>query len=622
MYSLAIQATLYMLRKCCYILFYLLCCSALLSQTVLRNREKCIQAKNKGYDLLYRFKPELAFEQFDTAIHYAKKMNDDILLGMTLSGSGQSLWYMSRFQEAIDSVEKAIYYLRKGKANNWEMSSALRIVSNIYDETGNYVKAFETVKEAVNLALKGDDRQNKVLSLVQLGALYNTIGDAATAMIYYKQAEELKPMRKGYPYRELHRHMGLLYAGRRSFDTAQYHYKLALPGHPSPRNIYLRIGESYLLQGRLDTAYHFLRNVYPGALELGDVPILAPTMIGLGKIYLARGQFDSALIMANNAFNLATESEGRSNIKNASLLLSDIYARRNDSTRAFFYYKRYVSLQDSLLSEQFRGQLFSFKKSAEEERQQAQLRLLKWGILLLTLMAAFIILILILRHKHEKLKLQQRSDELKMQALRAQMNPHFIFNCLSAINHFILKGQTDAASDYLTRFSRLIRLVLVNAEKNRVSLEEELDMLKLYLEMEQLRFKDAFDYHIRYDAAIQPSMIQVPSFILQPFCENAIWHGLLHKDGKGILVIDLAMKDEVMVCTITDNGIGMTKAAAMQTKIAEKQGSFGLTLTTERLALFNDDTKASGSFLIENMKDEHGNVTGTKVVLSIKNKHV
>jgi tetratricopeptide (TPR) repeat protein len=611
-----------MLHKFCFIVLYLLFCSPLLAQTALQNREKCIQAKNLGYDFLYRFKPELAFEQFDTAIHYAKKMNDDILLGVSLSGSGQSLWYMSRFQGAIDSLEKAIYYLRKGRATNWEMSSALRIISNLYDETGNYAKAFETVTEAVNLALKGDDRQNKVLSLVQLGALYNTIGDSATAMAYYKQADNLNPMRTGYPYRELHRQMGLLYAGRKAFSMALYHYNLALPGHPARRNIYLRIGECYLLQGKLDTAYKFLHDVYPGAVEVGDVPILAPTMIGLGKIYLARGQLDSALLMAKSAFNLATEREGRSNIKNASLLLSDIYVKRNDSARAFFYYRRYVSLQDSLLSEQFRGQLFSFKKNVEEERQRAQLRLLKWGILLLSLMAAFIILILVLRHKHEKLKLQQRSDELKMQALRAQMNPHFIFNCLSAINHFILQGETDAASDYLTRFSRLIRLVLVNAEKNQISLEEELDMLKLYLEMEQLRFKDAFDYHIRYDATIQPSMIQVPSFILQPFCENAIWHGLLHNEGKGSLLIDLVMKADAMVCTITDNGIGMARAAAIRTKMPEKQGSFGLALTTERLALFNNDTKASGSFLIEDVKDESGNVTGTKVILSIKSKEV
>jgi sensor histidine kinase YesM len=191
---------------------------------------------------------------------------------------------------------------------------------------------------------------------------------------------------------------------------------------------------------------------------------------------------------------------------------------------------------------------------------------------------------------------------------------------MSAINHFVLNGETDKASGYLTQFARLIRLVLVNSEKKTISLEEELVMLKLYLDMEKLRFKDAFDYHIRYDASIQPSMIEVPSFILQPFCENAIWHGLLHKEGKGELIIDLSMKQNEMIATITDNGIGREKAAQLYTRTAEKQGSFGLALTAERLALFNNQEKAAGSFRIEDLVDKSGQAKGTRVILSIKNK--
>src|SRR5262249_51354121 len=150
----------------------------------------------------------------------------------------------------------------------------------------------------------------------------------------------------------------------------------------------------------------------------------------------------------------------------------------------------------------------------------------------------------------EKLHLKQKASELEMRALRAQMNPHFIFNCLSAINHFILNNETDSASEYLTRFSRLLRLVLVNAGKPIISLEEELAMLRLYLDMEQLRFKNAFDYYIYSDPAVQPSMVNVPSFILQPFCENAIWHGLLHKEGKGQLNVHFKMEGDVLICTV------------------------------------------------------------------------
>jgi tetratricopeptide (TPR) repeat protein len=577
-------------------------------------------AMQSGYRFLSSFKAEEALRQFDTAIYYARLSKQNKLIAQSVVGAGQALWYMSRFVPAIDSVKLAIQYFRKEDKMIWDLSSALRVLSNLYDETGNYVKAFEAVTEAVELAMNDEDKQNQVLSLVQLGSLYNEIGNDATALTYYEQAKNIRPQPKSYPYRELHRQMGVLYAKRGAFDTAMYHYRLSLPGHPSPRNIYLRMGECYLMQGKIDTAYQYLNAVYPGALEIGDVPILTPAMIGLGRVYLSREMIDSALFMAKGAYGQAAEHEVKRNMLQASLLLADIYTYIKDSAKAYLFYRKHVSLKDSILSEQLKGKLFSFQKNIEEQQQQAQMRMLKWGLFLLIIVALFVILILIQRHKHERLKLQQRSNELKMQALRAQMNPHFIFNCLSAINHFILNGENELASSYLTRFSRLIRLVLVNSEKNCISLEEELDMLKLYLEMETLRFKDAFDYHIRYDAAIEPSMIQVPSFILQPFCENAIWHGLLHKDGKGELIIDLSMQGSAMVCSIADNGIGMARAAAIKTKIAEKKGAFGLSLTTARLDIFNNDNNNQGSFSIADVMDSEGNITGTKVTVTIKNK--
>ena len=177
----------------------------------------------------------------------------------------------------------------------------------------------------------------------------------------------------------------------------------------------------------------------------------------------------------------------------------------------------------------------------------------------------------------------------------------------------------DKASDYLTRFAGLIRLVLINADKNTITLEEELSMLRLYLDMEQLRFTDTFDYHINYDGNIQPSMVVVPSFILQPFCENAIWHGLLHKDGKRELIIDLSMKNNIMICSIADNGIGRAKAAS-KTGGGEKRKAFGIKLATERLVLFNNDSKLSASFDISDVLDTNGNVAGTKVTIRIIHK--
>ena len=193
-----------------------------------------------------------------------------------------------------------------------------------------------------------------------------------------------------------------------------------------------------------------------------------------------------------------------------------------------------------------------------------------------------------------------------MQALRAQMNPHFIFNCLSSINRFILKNETEAASNYLTKFSRLIRTVLTNSKKPFISLEDELEMLGLYLDMEKLRFKDSFDYRIIFVNTIDAGNVFVPPLLLQPFAENAIWHGLMHKEGQGNLTIELSIDEKILTCIITDNGIGRNKAAQIKSKSAEKQKSMGLKITKERLAHLNRDNDEEAFFKIEDVTDANG----------------
>jgi LytS/YehU family sensor histidine kinase len=207
-----------------------------------------------------------------------------------------------------------------------------------------------------------------------------------------------------------------------------------------------------------------------------------------------------------------------------------------------------------------------------------------------------------------------------MQALRAQMNPHFIFNCLNAINGFILKNDSEAAADYLTKFSRLIRMVLNNSQKKFVSLEDELETLALYLYMEKLRFTNNFHYEVNCDDTIDASSIFIPPMLLQPFAENAIWHGLMHKGGNGEMIIELHLKNNILHCTITDNGIGRKKAAMLKSKSAEKNKSMGMQITKNRMALLNQDLHGESFFEINDMEDEYGNALGTRVYLKIKIK--
>ena len=213
---------------------------------------------------------------------------------------------------------------------------------------------------------------------------------------------------------------------------------------------------------------------------------------------------------------------------------------------------------------------------------------------------------------------KQKMAEVEMQALRAQMNPHFIFNCLNSINRYILKSDQATASLYLTRFAKLIRLILDNSNSSYITLANELDALKLYIEMESIRFEKQFTYSIITDTNVIPDQLYVPPLIIQPYVENSIWHGLLHKETSGHLSIHVSVPAEgVMQCVVEDNGVGREKARELKSKSTSTKKSLGMKLTEDRLALLNKQAKGESSVEIEDLYDENGMASGTRVIIRL-----
>jgi ligand-binding sensor domain-containing protein len=214
--------------------------------------------------------------------------------------------------------------------------------------------------------------------------------------------------------------------------------------------------------------------------------------------------------------------------------------------------------------------------------------------------------------------LREHMAELEMRALRAQMNPHFIFNCLNSINRYIVKSDNATASLYLTRFAKLIRLILDNSNSKKVLLSNELEALKLYIEMERIRFDNKFDYRMIVDEGVHTDSIGVPSLIIQPYVENAIWHGLLHKESNGSLWVKIRMLDEnTLECVIEDNGVGREKAAEFRSKSATGKKSLGMKLTEDRIAVLNQYAQTNASVEIVDLEDGSRVATGTRVVVII-----
>ena len=213
---------------------------------------------------------------------------------------------------------------------------------------------------------------------------------------------------------------------------------------------------------------------------------------------------------------------------------------------------------------------------------------------------------------------KQQMADIEMQALRAQMNPHFIFNCLNSINRYIVKSDQATASLYLTRFAKLIRLILDNSNSKTVTLTNELDALRLYIDMEGIRFEKQFSYAIKVDDDVAADHIYVPPLIIQPYVENAIWHGLLHKETEGHLVVNLSMPlDNLLECVIEDNGVGRAKAKELKSKSASHSKSLGMKLTESRLALLNKHSNWGAAVEILDLVDPEGVPAGTRVTLRI-----
>jgi ligand-binding sensor domain-containing protein len=251
-----------------------------------------------------------------------------------------------------------------------------------------------------------------------------------------------------------------------------------------------------------------------------------------------------------------------------------------------------------------------------------------WFLLLMALSGVGVI-IWIYRLRIRKIKSEERfRTELnkkiadsEMKALRAQMNPHFIFNSLNSIQKFIFKNDEYSASQYLTKFSRLIRVILEQSNQDYVSINDEVNLLTLYMEMESLRFDNSFDYHITIDPKVN-TLSLVPSMIIQPHVENAIWHGLLHLDylkneqyRKPKLEIFFDRYDNgyirIMIC---DNGVGREKALEFKSKKLLKSSSFGSRISQERIQLVTKN-KFLTSFKIIDKKDNLGQPLGTDVVI-------
>jgi LytS/YehU family sensor histidine kinase len=240
------------------------------------------------------------------------------------------------------------------------------------------------------------------------------------------------------------------------------------------------------------------------------------------------------------------------------------------------------------------------------------------GIALILLLALLIVRQLHLKRKiaEEKQKTEeQKALQFRLKALSAQMNPHFIFNALNSIQHFISNNDIKSSKEYLAKFAKLMRKTLDNSVHDTIPLDQELEALTEYMELEKIRTSNQFDYKINIDPNLQSEQVEVPPLLFQPYVENAIWHGISHKmNSDGLIIVTLSQKEGKLSCTIEDNGIGIKKS---QEKNAGKHKSLGTSITQTRVDLLNSVEENQIAVKVTDRSELNAADEGTRIELSL-----
>jgi hypothetical protein len=213
--------------------------------------------------------------------------------------------------------------------------------------------------------------------------------------------------------------------------------------------------------------------------------------------------------------------------------------------------------------------------------------------------------------------LQNDTNWYRQQALTRQMDPHFVFNTLNSIQSYIIKNDRMASSQYLSKFAKLMRLILNNSQKQAVPLSNEISALNLYMELESLRFHQKFEFSINYDSSVDIDTSYIPAFLIQPFIENAIWHGIMALKTTGIISVGFTKDAGQLICTIEDNGIGREKSKLMKSETDIARKSLGISLVESRLKLLNDFYSADMKVVFTDLYAEDKTPTGTRVVINL-----
>ncbi|MEO8069493.1 MAG: tetratricopeptide repeat protein [Flavobacteriales bacterium] len=550
----------------------------------------------------------------NTALGLFKKIGKPEYTSVALSNLG---WLAEKKGDSVGSLKRFQEALRESEAAHDSATTAILLYSLGvgYRKIKEYPKALDYLQGALDIERTIGRKSKEGNCLVALANTYREQGDTSQALINYTEATRIYLLRQDHGGAGLvQENIGDLYADtdpQRALDR----YAIAFAHYDS-------------INSASDKAY---------------------VLKSIGAVQTTLLHFDEAGESLTTGRALAIAVGSNELVMDYEQALAQLASAQGDAIGTLHHYERYLALKDSLQGADTQRELARLRTEFETERAEKDNALLRaannekaerlrrrdiqlYGSIALGALA-MVAAALFWRnyrqkHKHADVleglneQLENSNAEiteinglLEMKVLRGQMNPHFIYNCLNSAARMTQAGHSTEALFYLQGFARLLRMVLDHSVKDRITITEELDFLRQYLKLEAYRL-DGLKYEVDADRALLDDDVELPALIVQPFVENALWHGLGGKQGDRSVSVRFAQQSGSLICTITDNGTGRTKSTAAP-KADPQHKSLGMQLTNERLRLLARRIGQNGSFVVEDLQDASGAAVGTRVTLQL-----
>lgn len=594
--------------------------------------EKIIRDAKKRVDIA----PEEAKHIINQAIELSKQKH-------YRAGLANSYNVMATVYERIPDPKKSILYYNM--AMQIALEEKLEVLqgmilynsASVYEDLGDYDKAFKISTQALDIKRKLNDSSGIARSYKQIAQHLSYKKDYITSISYFQKALAIqRKLNSPHNISVTLNGMGVVYTSARQYKRALAALQEAKMIREAEgdslfvESVHLNLGFCYDGMGKLDSAEYYYQKSLEMCRLIGDKlnePIL---LNNLGELYFQQNKLALSETYLLEGLKAAQKINSLIDLRDIQNNLSALYARKNDFKKAYFYQEGYIRAADSLMNEEKMRAVeeltIRFETKEVEEKnillqkendlQKSRLQQRNYLILAILVFTILLVTILFLYTRQKRFRLQKEKLDIEQKLLQIQMNPHFIFNSLQAIQSFILTNRQKESAGYLTSFSRLMRLILENSKHDLISLDKEIDTLSYYLELQQLRFKGVFTYDIRIAPAIDKDFIMVPPMLLQPFIENAIEHGFKNMKEKGLLRVEISQTKGGLFFEVSDNGMGIEQSKQLK-QDNKRHRSYALEIILKRIDVINESLRTAISLSIEDLSQSPEQQRGTRVKLYI-----